>query len=118
MFRGQGKAFSTDLRALRAAQTAVRNEWDRLIAPPERQFFYLPFMHSESLTDQDHCVRLVVDRMPEAEETLRHARAHRKVIRQFGRFPYRNNALGRQSTAAETAYLDDGGYAYTLRTLA
>ena len=117
MFRGQGKAFSTDLRALRAAQTAVRNEWDRLIAPPERQFFYLPFMHSESLTDQDHCVRLVVDRMPDAEDTLRHARAHRKVIRQFGRFPYRNNALGRRSTAAETEYLDDGGYAYTLRTL-
>lgn len=117
MFRGQGKAFSTDIRALRAAQAAVRKEWDRLVDVPERQFFYLPFMHSESLVDQDHCVRLLCDRMPDANDALLHARAHRQVIRSFGRFPYRNTALGRRNTPAEADYLDAGGYAFTLRSM-
>jgi len=118
MFRGSERAFSTDVRALRAAQTAVRKEWDQLIDAPARQFFYLPFMHSESLTDQDHCVRLICGRMPDAGDTLLHAQAHRQVIRKFGRFPYRNDALGRRSTPAESSYLDAGGYAHTLRSMA
>ncbi|WP_323802653.1 DUF924 family protein [Sulfitobacter litoralis] len=118
MFRESGRAFSTDVRALKAAQTAVRKEWDLWADAPARQFFYLPFMHSESLTDQDHCVRLISERMPESADTLLHAQAHRQVIRKFGRFPYRNNALDRRSTAAEVAYLEAGGYAHTLRSMA
>ncbi|SDP08777.1 Uncharacterized conserved protein, DUF924 family [Sulfitobacter litoralis] len=118
MFRESGRAFSTDVRALKAAQTVVRKEWDQLIDAPARQFFYLPFMHSESLTDQDHCVRLICERMPGAGDTLMHAQAHRHVIRKYGRFPYRNDVLGRRSTPAESAYLNAGGYAHTLRSMA
>jgi uncharacterized protein (DUF924 family) len=77
----------------------------------KRQFFYLPLMHSESQCDQDRCVRLTMTRMPETgTDVLRHAVAHRDVIRRFGRFPYRNEALGRSTTAAEAQWLEGGGY--------
>lgn len=115
MFRGQGKAFASDRAALTAAKVAVERKWDLRIDPPARQFFYLPMMHSECLSDQERCVRLMKERMPAAESNLLHARAHREVIRQFGRFPYRNAALNRSTTAPEGAYLDRGGYGETVR---
>ncbi|SIS92265.1 Uncharacterized conserved protein, DUF924 family [Roseivivax lentus] len=117
MFRGSPRAFSSDTVARAAAKQAVRREWDRKIDPPARQFFYLPMMHSENLSDQEQCIRLVKERMPEAESTLLHARVHREVIRRFGRFPYRNDALSRTSTAAETAFIEEGGYGAILRDL-
>jgi uncharacterized protein (DUF924 family) len=81
------------------------------VGEPERQFFYLPLMHSESSADQDQCVRLFLTRLPQTgAENLRHAVAHRDVIRRFGRFPFRNAALGRRSTPAEAAWLAEGGY--------
>ncbi len=83
---------------------------------PERQFFYLPFEHSESLPDQERAVRLIATRM-DAAETLLHARAHRDIIRQFGRFPFRNAALGRTTTAAERTFLDAGAYGAVVRRL-
>jgi uncharacterized protein (DUF924 family) len=55
----------------------------------------MPFMHSERLTDQDHCVRLFKERMP--GDNVLHARAHREIIRRYSRFPYRNDALGRRN---------------------
>lgn len=118
MFRGQGKAFSSDRVALAAAKSAIERNWDMKIDEPARQFFYLPLMHSENLCDQDRCVRLMYDRMPETRENnLLHAQAHREVIREFGRFPYRNDALARASTAAEVAYIAQGGYGGTLRAV-
>lgn len=118
MFRGNGESFATDRHAVAAAKAAVRRRWDLRIDEPARQFFYLPLMHSENLSDQDHCIRLVCERMPRTGAgTLLHARAHREVIRQFGRFPYRNAALDRLSTMPERAYLEAGGYAHTLRQL-
>lgn len=112
MFRNNGEAFSTDPKALCVAKKAISLGHDLQAAEPERQFFYMPLMHSESLVDQDRCVRLILTRMPKTgAETLRHARAHREVIRQFGRFPYRNDALGRRTTHAEASYLEQGGYA-------
>ncbi len=81
------------------------------IDEPARQFFYLPLMHAENLSDQDRAVRLIHTRMPETGEGNRdHACAHRAVIREFGRFPYRNAALGRRTTPAEQVFLNDGGY--------
>lgn len=77
---------------------------------------YLPLMHSESLSDQERCVRLICARF-DSSETLRHARAHRDIIRRFGRFPYRNAALGRVSSDAEKAFLAGTGYAGVLETL-
>ncbi len=118
MFRGSGEAFATDKHGVAAAKVAIHRKWDLRVAEPARQFFYLPLMHAENLCDQERCVRLICERMPEGREnSLLHARAHREVIRQFGRFPYRNAALGRASTESERAYLEAGGYADTLRQL-
>nr|WP_319246412.1 DUF924 family protein [uncultured Celeribacter sp.] len=117
MFRGEAKAFSSDRTALAAAKAAIDKGWDMRIAAPARQFFYLPLMHSECLTDQDRCVRLMFDRLDEAPSNLLHAQAHREVIRQFGRFPYRNAALSRATTDRESAFLQNGGYPAILREL-
>lgn len=112
MFRDCGEAFSTDPKALCVAKKAISLGHDMKTGEPERQFFYLPLMHSESLVDQDRCVRLILTRMPQTgAHNLPYAREHRDVIRQFGRFPYRNAALGRRTTAAEAVYLEDHGYA-------
>ena len=120
MFRGQARAFATDGLARGAAMAAVRKGWDRRIDPPARQFFYLPFMHAECPRHQDRAVRLIADRLPQDEggdSNLLHARAHRDVIRRFGRFPYRNEALGRETTEAEARWTADGGYGATVRAL-
>ena len=118
MFRGEGQAFASDRAALAAAKAAIHRKWDLRIDEPARQFFYLPLMHSENLCDQEQCIRLICERMPETgADNLLHARAHREVIRKFGRFPYRNTALARATTAPEQAYIDNGGYGTTLRTL-
>ena len=118
LFRDDLRAFVTDQLALNAAGKAIHRRWDLRVPEPGRQFFYLPLMHSESQSDQDRCVRLMITRMPETgASNLLHARAHREVIRQFGRFPYRNAALGRPSTGAEARFLDGGGYGALVRQL-
>ncbi|SER97709.1 Uncharacterized conserved protein, DUF924 family [Tranquillimonas rosea] len=118
MFRGTAKAFSTDRIALAAAKMAISKGWDKKIDEPARQFFYLPLMHSENLCDQDRCVRLMLTRMPETgAENLLHAKAHREVIRRFGRFPFRNEALSRPGRPGEASFLDEGGYGATVRAL-
>ncbi|MGB0661875.1 MAG: DUF924 family protein [Mangrovicoccus sp.] len=111
MFRNDGRAFATDRSARKVAKTAIDKSWDMRAAEPERQFFYLPLMHSECLMDQDRCVRLMKERLPETgADNLLHARAHREVIRKFGRFPHRNADLGRATTADEQKFLAAGGY--------
>ena len=118
MFRGEAAAFSTDKHAMAAAKAAIHRKWDLRIDEPARQFFYLPLMHSENLCDQERCIRLVMERMPKGgADTLLHARAHREVIRMFGRFPYRNDALSRNSTEPELDYVEQGGYGSTLQAL-
>ncbi len=118
MFRGDGRSFATDRAALATAKSAIDRKWDLTIDTPQRQFFYLPLMHSENLCDQERCVRMMFDRMSDSGDShLLHARAHREVIRKFGRFPYRNAALGRTSTTPERSYLEAGGYAKTVRKL-
>ncbi|MEP2531000.1 DUF924 family protein [Shimia sp.] len=118
MFRGSSKAFSSDRPALAAAKTAIDKKWDLKIDEPARQFFYMPLMHSENLCDQERCIRMFLDRMPDqGASNLLHARAHREVIRMFGRFPYRNAALSRNSTPPEATYVADGGYGVTVREL-
>ncbi|MFL4471481.1 DUF924 family protein [Tateyamaria armeniaca] len=114
MFRGQDQAFAMDGAALAAAKSAIAKGWDLRVDPPARVFFYMPLEHSENLSDQDRAVRLICERIGDATFLL-HARAHREVIRQFGRFPHRNACLGRKSTAAEQAFLDNGGYGSILR---
>ncbi|MEM8825061.1 MAG: DUF924 family protein [Pseudomonadota bacterium] len=116
MFRGTAKAFATDELARDAAKRGIEQGLDLRVPEQERQFFYLPLEHSECITDQDRAVRLIASRM-KAPETLLHARAHREIIRQFGRFPFRNDALGRISRACEAAFLKEGGYGSVIRGL-
>ncbi|GGA10805.1 DUF924 family protein [Neptunicoccus cionae] len=111
MFREDPRAFATDAKALKVAAHAIDEGYDMRTDEPQRQFYYLPFMHSECLTHQERCVRLIAKRMSANGSTnLLHAKVHRAVIRKFGRFPYRNNALGRNSTQGEVAFLENGGY--------
>ena len=111
MHRGRADAFATDAQARAAARLALTNGWDMNAPEPERQFFYLPFMHSENLADQALSVDLFSTRMPEtgADQVI-HARAHEAIIARFGRFPFRNAALGRDSSAEEAQFMTDGGY--------
>ena len=118
MHRGSGEAFATDGIARAAAKMAIDRGWDLRIDEPARQFFFLPLMHSECLADQERCVRLMMTRMPETgEANLVHARAHREVIRRFGRFPYRNEALARHTQGAEADFLAGGGYGAMVREM-
>lgn len=117
MFRNTSGAFSSDHIARAAAKMAIARSWDMKIDEPARQFFYMPLMHSENPSDQDRCVRLIKARMSKDNKNLLHARAHREVIRQYGRFPTRNVALGRSSTPAEEQYLADGAYGAIVKAL-
>lgn len=117
MFRGRAEAFATDGRARAAAQRAVAEGWDMGAPEPERQFFYLPLEHSEDIADQDACVALMAERLPGSPDNLLHARVHQDIIRRFGRFPFRNAALGRATTAEEQAFLDAGAYAGAVRAM-
>ncbi|MEM7424168.1 MAG: DUF924 family protein [Pseudomonadota bacterium] len=111
LYRGDARAFASDSEARRLAICAIGLGYDLRIAEPERQFFYLPLMHSESLSDQERCLRLFLLNCPATGgENVPHAIDHRTVIRRFGRFPSRNSALARGDTAAELAYRADGGY--------
>lgn len=103
MFRGSGRSFESNDLALSAARVALDKGFDQAQEPTPRQFFYLPFMHSEELADQERSVRLY-----EAlgnENSLHFAREHRDIVARFGRFPHRNAVLGRDSTAEETEFL-------------
>ena len=108
--RGTALAFATDPRALTAARKAVAEGWDLEIPEPERQFFYMPFEHSEDASDQLLSVKLLSERLSSNPDMALHARAHQEIIRRYGRFPTRNEALGRTSSAEEQAYLEEGGY--------
>lgn len=115
MHRGTGRAFASDKLARAAAKVAIARGWDLRIDGMARQFFYMPLMHSENLCDQDRCVRLMKERMPDGgAQHLDHARAHRETIRLFGRFPTRNAALDRITLAPEADFLAQGGYGKAL----
>ena len=110
MHRGSALAFATDGRALAAAKRAVAEGWDLAAPEPERQFFYLPFEHSEDPEDQARAVQLMSERMVSDPEMALHARAHQAIIARFGRFPFRNAALGRLTTSEEADFMANGGY--------
>jgi uncharacterized protein (DUF924 family) len=110
MYRGSAMAFATDARARAAAKRAIAMGWDLEAPEPERQFFYMPLEHSEDMADQDLAVAYMAERLSSQPDMVLHARAHREIIARFGRFPFRNAALGRASTAEETAFLANGGY--------
>jgi len=111
-FRGTARAFAGDSRALAAASRMVGSRHDEALAPFMRAFVYLPFEHAEGLAMQDEAIRLftkLVSEAPEHADMLDYAHRHRDVIERFGRFPHRNDVLGRQSTAEEIAFIKQPG---------
>lgn len=118
VYRDTRRAFELDPIARAASKVAIGRRWDMRIDEPGRQFFYMPLVHSENLPDQSRGVRLMATRMRETgAEQLLHARAHREVIRRYGRFPHRNAALGRETTFGERDFLAAGGYASVVEGL-
>ncbi|MGJ7520708.1 DUF924 family protein [Variovorax sp. LT1P1] len=106
-WRGSGHMFATDGKALAVARGAIEAGFDQQVDATLRAFVYMPFMHSESLADQERCVALCAD-LP---DNLRFAILHRDIVQRFGRFPHRNAALGRTTTPEEQRFLDEGGFA-------
>ncbi len=110
-FRGTPQAFAADARALATAKQALQREFDRELDPYERWFMYMPFVHSEDLATQDQAVTLFVALATETglDSPLPWTQRHRDVIARFGRFPHRNEILGRPSTPEELAFLAQPG---------
>ena len=105
--RGRAAAFAHDVLARSLTEIAIAHGWGDAMRPEERQFLYMPLMHSESLADQERAVAIYDGiGVPEA---ARFARLHLDQIARFGRFPGRNDALGRESTAEEHAFLEQPG---------
>jgi uncharacterized protein (DUF924 family) len=111
-YRGTARAFAGDARALAAASRMVGARQDEALAPFMRSFAYLPFEHAEGLAMQDESVRLfrrLAAGGDDPGKQVDYALRHRAMIERFGRFPHRNEILGRQSTAEEIAYLKQPG---------
>ncbi len=104
MFRGRAAAFGTDNLAIEIARHAAERQLDHKLSNQEKQFLYMPFMHSEISADQERCVDLF--RSIDNENGLKYAIEHRDIIQQFGRFPHRNEALGRKTTEAERKFME------------
>ncbi len=109
MFRGDARAFAADPLARAVADRALARGFDEPMALNDRQFFYLPFEHSEELSDQERCCALFG--ATGDADLAKWAELHADIIRRFGRFPHRNAVLGRTTTAQEQAFLDGGGFA-------
>jgi uncharacterized protein (DUF924 family) len=114
MFRGDPKTYATDDKAREAARHAVEHAYDRELTPYGRLFVYLPFEHSEDLEDQRFSVELFRGLAAEmgSEELLGYAVRHLEIIERFGRFPHRNEILGRATTPEETEFLRGPGSSF------
>lgn len=103
MYRGRAESFATEAAARAAAKAAIDAGFDQAVGIDKRAFFYLPFMHSENLDDQNYSVNLYEN--AGLADNLYYAKHHRDIVKRFGRFPHRNAILGRASTPQELAYL-------------
>lgn len=114
IFRGTAKAFATDSAALAAAQHAVNQGFDAELLNVQRWFVYLPFEHSENIEHQKRCLELFsrLKDDPESASAIDYAQRHFAVIERFGRFPHRNQILGRESTPEEIEFLQQPGSSF------
>jgi uncharacterized protein (DUF924 family) len=106
MHRKTARAFAGDGKALETARLALARFYPAAFNPTMRIFFYMPFQHSEALGDQELGCALFA--AFDDEENMKHAVEHRDLIQRFGRFPHRNDALGRVCTEEELDYLKTG----------
>lgn len=111
MFRHQPQAFATDAQALKMAKHAVLQGFDKKLYPVQRWFIYCPFEHSEDLADQHRSVELfsTLKDNPDSADAIDYAARHLRVIGRFGRFPHRNQILGRENTPEEEKFLKQPG---------
>lgn len=105
MYRGTAQAFGSDGQALEIAKSAVAKGFDKQLLPMQKLFLYLPFEHSECLEDQERSVELY--KALGDQGALDYAVQHYDIIAQFGRFPYRNVVLNRESTPKEIIFLEN-----------
>ena len=106
MYRDSPLAFATDRAARALADQSIARGFEGKVVPAARHFFFLPFEHAEDLSDQERSVALFLTSGADAR-TMAFVHRHREIIARFGRFPHRNRALGRRSTAAEIAFLGE-----------
>jgi len=112
MFRDDPRAYEADSKALAVARRAIAHGFDQSLSPLQRLFLYLPLEHSEDLADQEESVALIqaiAQECPELQDSYDYALRHRDVIARFGRFPHRNEILGRESTPDEKVFLTQPG---------
>lgn len=112
MFRDSPQSFATDARAKAVAERAIAHQYDQALTPEQRLFLYLPLEHSENIDDQHRSVALfetLLSEAPHLQEAYDYALRHRDVIERFGRFPHRNEILGRSSTPEEQEFLKQPG---------
>jgi uncharacterized protein (DUF924 family) len=114
MFRGDARMYAADELAIAAARHALERAYDRELARFQRVFMYLPFEHSEDLEDQRRAVELFHRLAEETgqEDLLVYAVRHLKIIERFGRFPHRNEILGRRTTPEEAEFLKEPGSSF------
>ncbi|MEC9344326.1 MAG: DUF924 family protein, partial [Pseudomonadota bacterium] len=108
LFRENGRAFAQDGYAVEIAARALADGFDARVDPDIVDFFYMPFMHSESILDQRRCIALF--HAAGKRNSMKFAIIHHDVIARFGRFPHRNPVLGRHTTSAEAEFLENGGF--------
>ena len=104
MFRGTAKSFSTEAQSREVAALAIDQGFDVDMELKHKAFLYMPFMHSEDMQDQGRSVELF--NQPGLEDNYRFANHHFSIVEQFGRFPHRNEILGRENSDAEIEYLN------------
>ncbi|MBP9150630.1 MAG: DUF924 domain-containing protein [Rhodoferax sp.] len=110
VYRDTPRAFAQDALALALAQELVASGQDRSLAPAQRSFAYMPYMHSESALIHEQAVALFSQ--PGLGDNLRFEHAHKAIIDRFGRYPHRNAILGRNSTSEELAFLSGPGSSF------
>jgi uncharacterized protein (DUF924 family) len=110
MFRGTAEAFLADGLALELAKQAVQVGADQKLSVQQKPFLYMPYMHSENKADHEVAVRLFSQ--PGLENNLKYEFLHKKIIDRFGRYPHRNQALGRNSTPEEIEFLKEKGSSF------
>ena len=104
LFRGSSRAFAMDEKARGFVRRGIHRDYPQDYSEGECSFFYLPFMHSENMEDQNTSVELYTE-LGSPDYAIK----HREIIQKFGRFPNRNAALGRNNTPEEQVFLDMGG---------
>ncbi|GAA5219294.1 DUF924 family protein [Corallincola platygyrae] len=110
IWRDKKQAFAYDSLALSTAEQAIAKGYDKQYPINQRAFFYMPFMHSESAAVHERAVQLFSQ--PGLDDNLSFELRHKEIIDRFGRYPHRNQVLGRKSTPEELDFLTQPGSSF------